>query len=70
MQQEYKPFDRVEVYREIMETIKKGTFCQQRFIIIGKTKSTAFQNEMYKKRCRLSSVLVLLERHLFLYDFG
>ena len=32
MQQEYKPFDRVEVYREIMETIKKGTFCQQKFM--------------------------------------
>ena len=27
-----RPFDRVEVYREIMETIKKGTFCQQRFM--------------------------------------
>ena len=27
-----RPFDKVEVYREIVETIKKGTFCQQRFM--------------------------------------
>ena len=32
MQQEYKPFDRVKVYREVMETIKTGPFCQQRFM--------------------------------------
>jgi len=33
--------------------------------IIGKTKSTASQNEKYKK-CRLISVYVKLKRHSFL----
>lgn len=37
----------------------------QREIIIGKTKSTASQNEKYKK-CRLISVYVKLKRHSFL----
>lgn len=32
--QEYRPFDRIEVYREIVETIKKDTFCQQRLIYL------------------------------------
>ena len=29
---QHRPFDRVEVYREIVETIKKDTFCQQKFM--------------------------------------
>lgn len=36
-----------------------------RFRIIGKTKSTASQNEKYKK-CRLISVYVKFKRHSFL----